>query len=563
MKKLFYGLGLLSVLSLSACSEEQKQETADSKVSQSIETPFFWENANVYFLLTDRFQNGDKSNDLNFERTKETGPLRGFMGGDIKGITQKIEEGYFTDLGINAIWFTPVVEQVHGSVDEGTGETYAYHGYWAKDWTALDPNFGTMTELEELIEKAHAKGIRVLLDVVINHTGPVTEQDPVYPSDWVRIKPKCAYNSYETYVDCTLVENLPDVLTNSDQEVALPPHLVEKWKKEGRLDEEVASLNAFFERTGLPRAPRFYIMKWLSDYVRKYGVDGFRVDTVKHTEAGIWEELRKVVVEAFADWKKEHPAKKLDDNDFYMVGEVYNYVISSGRDFSYDGDTTVNFFDNGFKSLINFEFKYDAQKPYEELFAKYDAQLSGVLSDKSVMNYLTSHDDGAPFDPDRSRAMEAATKLLLTPGATQIYYGDETIRPLVYEGAVGDANLRTFMNWEELSENVERGGHKAQDVFNHYARLGKFRIAHPAVGAGRHQMISESPYVFSRKLDKDGFQDQVVVALDLTEDQKEISVSDVFQEGDKVMDYYSGQTATVKDGKVAIKAKNGILLIGK
>ncbi len=85
--------------------------------------PFAWEGANIYFLLTDRFKNGDTLNDVNFKRTEPTGPLRGFMGGDIAGITSKIEQGYFSDLGVNAIWFTPVVEQVHGSTDEETGNT--------------------------------------------------------------------------------------------------------------------------------------------------------------------------------------------------------------------------------------------------------------------------------------------------------------------------------------------------------------------------------------------------------------------------------------------------------
>jgi alpha-amylase len=75
--------------------------------------PFVWEAASVYFLMTDRFYNGDKSNDTNFNRTKTTGKLRGFEGGDIKGITKKIDEGYFDKLGINAIWFTPIVEQIH------------------------------------------------------------------------------------------------------------------------------------------------------------------------------------------------------------------------------------------------------------------------------------------------------------------------------------------------------------------------------------------------------------------------------------------------------------------
>ncbi len=79
--------------------------------------PFIWQGANLYFLLVDRFNNGNKSNDVNFDRNQQTGKLRGFEGGDIKGITQKIEEGYFDKLGINAIWLTPIVEQVHGFVD--------------------------------------------------------------------------------------------------------------------------------------------------------------------------------------------------------------------------------------------------------------------------------------------------------------------------------------------------------------------------------------------------------------------------------------------------------------
>lgn len=172
--KSILALSLLIALSMASCL------TKETKTAEKQEkAPFVWENANVYFLLTDRFNNGNKGNDINFNRTKKTGLLRGFMGGDLKGITQKIEEGYFTDLGINAIWFSPVVEQIHGSVDEGTGATYGFHGYWAKDWTSLEPNFGTEEELSELVQTAHKHGIRIVLDVVINHTGPVTDQDPV------------------------------------------------------------------------------------------------------------------------------------------------------------------------------------------------------------------------------------------------------------------------------------------------------------------------------------------------------------------------------------------------
>jgi len=124
------------------------------------ELPFSWNNANVYFLLTDRFNNADPGNDLNYNRNEQTAVGRGFMGGDLAGVTQKIEEGYFDSLGITAIWMTPFHEQIHGIVDEGTGATYAYHGYWMKDWTTTDPNFGTEEELSRLVETAHRHGIR-------------------------------------------------------------------------------------------------------------------------------------------------------------------------------------------------------------------------------------------------------------------------------------------------------------------------------------------------------------------------------------------------------------------
>ena len=120
----------------------------------------------------------------------------------------------------------------------------------------------------------------------------------------------------------------------------LPPQLVEKWKAEGRYEQEVAELDAFFERTGYPRAPRFYIMKWLTDYITEFGIDGYRADTVKHTEAYVWQEFKTECDYAFAEFKKNNPDKVLDDNDFYLVGEVYNYDVSSGQFFDF-GDKKV------------------------------------------------------------------------------------------------------------------------------------------------------------------------------------------------------------------------------
>lgn len=552
MKK--YCFLLLVLIALFSC-QEKKTESAIETTSQ--EVPFVWEGVNMYFLLTDRFNNGDTSNDVNFGRTKETGVLRGFEGGDIKGITQKIEEGYFTDLGINAIWFSPIVEQIHGATDEGTGVSYGYHAYWAKDWTALDPNFGTEDDLRILVETAHKNGIRIVLDGVINHTGPVTEKDPVWDNDWVRTEPQCNYSNFDNTVNCTLVENLPDVLTNSTKEVDLPKPLVEKWKAEGRYQQELKELNDFFEETGYPKLPKYYIIKWLTDYVREFGVDGYRADTVKHTDELVWENFKTECDRAFAVWKENNPDEVLDDNEFYIVGEVYNYGISGGKYFDF-GDKKVNYFDNMFTSQINFEFKWNAAQmnSYEELFSRYDSILQNDLKEYGVLNYLTSHDDGQPFDKERTKTFEAGTKLLLAPGGAQIYYGDESARDLTIEGTVGDATLRSNMNWDAIDANNE-----TKKLLGHYQKLGKFRKNHPAVGAGIHKMISESPYVFQRTYSQDNFKDAVVIGLDLKEGEKELIVGELFSEGTILKDAYSGKEVAVKNGEILIDTPFNIVLL--
>ena len=522
-----------------------EMEESDQNNESASQAPFVWEGANVYFLLTDRFNNGKPENDVNFQRTDSTAVLRGFEGGDIAGITQKIESGYFSDLGINAIWFTPIVEQIHGATNEGTGNTYGYHGYWTKDWTAIDPNFGTKKDLQNLVQTAHEKGIRILLDVVLNHTGPVTPIDPVWPNEWVRTEPACTFDTYENTTACTLVKNLPDILTESDDAVELPDTLLAKWKEEGRLSQELDELNLFFKRTGYPRAPRFYIIKWLTDYIHEFGVDGFRVDTVKHVNENAWGELKKEADYAFETWKKKHPSQVLDDNPFYMVGEVYNYGISGGKNYDF-GDKKVNYFENGFTSLINFDLKTDATKTYEEVYRKYSYLLNTKLEGKSVLNYLTSHDDGSPYDPERSKPYKSANMLLLTPGASQVYYGDETMRPLQIEGAEGDAHLRSFMNWEDLEKP------EFQNVHLHWQKLGRFRSNHPAIGAGKHKRLAKKPYVFSRTYVDGDYRDKVVVGLDLPLGKKSLWVKGFFGDGTLLYDTYSDTQVMVKNGKVIL-----------
>jgi alpha-amylase len=548
--------GLIGALLVGGCGTRRSDEERRPDPTAAASWPStFWNSATVYFLLTDRFQNGNVGNDHALGREHDGALLRNFEGGDLAGVRARIEEGYFDSLGVNVIWLTPFVEQIHAGVEEGTGKTYGYHGYWTRDWTAVDPALGTKDDLRAVVDAAHRHGIRVLMDAVINHTGPVTPQDPPWPDDWVRTGPNCSYQSYTTTVDCTLGATLPDVRTDRDAPVELPRALLERWGREGRRDQEVAGLDTFFRRTGYPKAPRYYLIKWLTDWVREFGFDGYRVDTAKHFGGSVSAELKREAERAFKDWKRAHPAQPLDSLPFYMVGEVYGWEPSQGRDYDF-GDRTVDFFANGYDGLINFGFKRDAAGSLDSLFAGYSTTLhDGALRGATFLNYLSSHDDGSPYDVHRRDPLGAGTRLLLAPGTAQIYYGDELARPLRVAGAEGDANLRSFMNWGDLERRAE--------ILQHWRKLGRFRRAHPAVGAGVHRTLQVKPFIFSRVLESGSGVDRVLVAMDQRQGGKTISVFGLFPDGTELLDAYSGVGATVRKGAVSLTTGSGLVLLAE
>jgi alpha-amylase len=551
-------VGLIALAVTSACGgRRQPPTTAVRPVALADRwTATFWNSATVYFLLTDRFENGDSTNDHVLGRQADGAVLRGFEGGDLAGVLQRLQGGYFDSLGVSAIWLTPFVEQIHGSVDEGTGKTYPFHGYWTRDWTAVDPSLGTEDELRAVVDAAHSRGIRVLMDAVINHTGPATAADPPWPDDWVRTGPNCTYRGYTTTVDCTLVATLPDVRTESDRAVELPPELVGKWAREGRRDRELSELDAFFTRTGYPRAPRYYLIKWLTDWVRELGFDGYRVDTAKHFGEAVSGELKREAESALAEWRRQHPNRPAGDLPFYMVGEVYGWELGHGREYDF-GDRKVDFFAHGYDALINFGFKRDAAARPDSLFAAYGWALrGGRLTGVAVLNYLSSHDDGSPYDVDRKDPFGAAIRLLLAPGGAQIYYGDELARPLRVPGAEGDANLRSFMNWDDLAP-----GGRTEEILRHWRKLGRFRREHPAVGAGEHRTLQRTPLIFSRTLGTGGAADRVLVALDQGDGEKTIPVFALFPEGSELVDAYSGVRAMVRNDSVSLTTPSGLVLL--
>ncbi|BAO55961.1 alpha-amylase family glycosyl hydrolase [Nonlabens marinus] len=547
---------LFACLALVVVSCNNNNESI-SQVEVPIASTFDWNAANVYFLLTDRFNNGDLTNDNLVPRNEKTDKLRGFEGGDFKGIQQKIEQDYFTDLGINAIWLTPIFEQIEGGVDEGSGFTYAYHGYWAKDWTAVEPSYGTLEEFKELVQAAHRKDIRILLDVVINHTGPVTATDPLWPEDWVRTGPTCTYRDQETAMTCTLTSNLPDIRTDSNIEVELPDLLVNKWKEEGRYEQEVKELETFFEKSQLPRTPVNYIIKWVTDYARETGIDGFRIDTVKHVEESVWTTFIEQSRKAYNQWKSNNPELMIHDDEFFILGELYGYYAAGGRNYAFN-ESQVDYFDSGYDAMINFGFKEDARKVYSTLFADYNRIRIKLNEEKegspvTFMNYISSHDDGQPFDPLRENPIDAGSKLLLTPGISQVYYGDETARKLQADGVQGDANLRTKMNWDEID----------QMVLAHWQKLGQFRRNHPAVGAGRAIPLEYTGpgSLSARFYNKNGVVDDVIIGAGLPDSDITIDITKVFKTQKQLRNAYTGDLLTIKNGKVTTQVTEGLVLL--
>ncbi len=538
------------------------------------QTHFNWDNATLYFLLTDRFLNNDTSNDFPYGRTAD--PIGGFQGGDLKGITQKINEGYFTDLGVTAIWFSAPYEQIHGAVPGywncyPCDQHYAYHGYYALDFTEMDANFGTNADLTDFVDAAHSKGIRVIMDIVLNHVGyeavadatefgfgplgdpwknPNNSLDP-YHADWCNwwtdsngvswIRKGDDSSDYCAEAcgggDLTLcLAGLPYIRTEMTTAVALPEILKTKWDttKEAA---ELVELDTFFNQSGLPRTPANHIIKWLTDWVREYGIDGFRIDTYKHVERAIWGDLKTQAQLAFQDWKTANPSKVLDTLDFWMVGEWFGHGPDKNTEAATTGKTDA---------LINFNFQGQGGDPssLDNTYTSYAAIASDP--DWNFVSYVSSHDT---YMFDRSDLYDAATSLLLSPGAVQIYYGDETNRQ---PGSTGsDQDTRTMMNWGSMDTVL----------LEHWQKLGQFRRDHPAIGAGSHVKLGDNPYTFKRDFSNTDTCDLVVVSVGAS-GSTTIDVSNVFQEGATLRDAYTGDTVNVSSGSVTFMPHaNGVILI--
>ncbi|MHA0915754.1 alpha-amylase [Kosakonia cowanii] len=470
--------------------------------------PFQWHNATVYFVLTDRYVNGNPANDNSYGRHKDgIQEIGTFHGGDLKGLTSKLD--YLQQLGVNALWISSPLEQIHGWVGGGTkGDFphYAYHGYYTLDWTRLDANMGDENDLRTLVDEAHRRGIRVLFDVVMNHAGYATladmqtyqfgalylkeeERKKILGEHWTDWKPAAgqtwhSFNDYINFSDKTAWQNwwgkkwirtdigdydnpgfddltmslafLPDLKTESKEASGLP--LFYRHKPDTAAREIVGY------------TPRDYLTHWLSQWVRDYGIDGFRVDTAKHVELEAWQQLKTQATAALAEWKQANPQKKIDDAPFWMTGESWGHGVMQSA-----------YYQHGFDAMINFDYQQQAADAASCL-ANMDSvwqEMAEKLQSFNVLSYLSSHDTRL----FREGGAQSAELLLLAPGAVQIFYGDESGRPFGPTGSDPLQGTRSQMNWQDLDG-------KAAASLRHWQTLGQFRARHPALGSGKQTSLT-------------------------------------------------------------------------
>lgn len=566
MKKLILTSLLIGGMAVAAAADGDKK--ADS---------FHWDGATVYFVITDRFANGDTSNDKNYDRITDYGSERlnaaTFHGGDFKGMLQKARDGYFRDLGIDVVWMTDVYEQIHGWMS-GSGSVndfphYGYHGYYPLDYTQIDKNYGTVAEFRELVDTLHAQGIRVMLGANLNDPGYPTLLDAVqygfadtglsgqeaarhirdwsfddffagragwkgwYDRSWIRMPDE---NWDETNPLEATLYGMPDFKDESNEAVEIPHFLHRKWRQEGKANDAWVNPSARKLRKDRKWSPMQYVTAWISSWVEEFGIDGFRCDIVENVRLNRWKELSQACNAALDKWRAAHPDDPASGwtDRFYMTGDFENASIDFKADYA----------DAGFSSMVNF------------FFPKHGDLDAIVYTWQAYADSLASHPGWHPFsylnnsyhrDADSDNMRDCATTLLLAPGTVQIFYGDETGRGLSEARYNVDSNqaFRSDMNWEGIDSGL----------LEHFRRLGQIRRDNPVIATGRQRTLDTHTAL--------RYDDSDTVLIRLRPDAgTAIDVRGIFADGRPVTELYTGQRAVVDNGKIRFPGyKNNVAII--
>jgi glycosidase len=408
-----------------------------------------WQDAILYFVIVDRWADGDPGNNLNVDRSAKGT----FHGGDLAGLRQNLDE--IADLGATAIWITPVVRNIEGFVTGAGFPDWGYHGYWADDFYSLDPRFGTEAELKALVDEAHARGLKVLLDVVYNHAG--------YDSSYLKNPKTRGWLRIESLGTCG-----QDDLTSC-----------------------VSGLPDF--KTELPEV-RDYLLEAHLSLAERVGLDGFRLDTVKHVAHDFWAEHRRRTEQRLGQ-------------DFFLIGEVWGGDAKSldpwfagdemdaGFDFSFQG-STLGFLQGRGRTVA---------------FDRYLQKRHEVRPGYHLSPYLSSHDvKGALsiLEGDKELFQLAALLQMTSFGIPMVYYGEEVGRP------GGDwPDNRSDMPWGD--RRIQPGAGKPRDeaLRAGYKKLIATRRAHSALSRGGYTSLSAEGdlLVFLRRDERT--KDAVVVAV--------------------------------------------------
>lgn len=420
-----------------------------------------WADEVLYFVLVDRFADGDLGNDAGADRSAKGA----FHGGDLDGLLAHLDE--IASLGVTALWVNPLVKNIDGPVYGAGFPDWAYHGYWADDFTRIDPRFGTEAQLRRLVAACHARGIRVLLDVVYNHAGYGTHylEDP-RTRDWLR-SPGRGDCGTDDLTSC--VAGLPD------------------WKTE-----------------------RPEVRDWLLGvqlgWARRLGLDGFRLDTVKHVSHEFWKEHRRRARAALAP-------------GFFLLGEVWG-GDAQVLDPWFEGDELDAGFDFGFQGSA---LAWVQGRGRTVAFDRYLASRMRVRPGHLLAQYLSTHDvPGALFQlhGDLARFRMAAALEFAVGGIPVVYYGEEVGRP----GGAWPDNRSDFP-WGERKILPGEGRPRDEALRAWYRKLIAARRAHPALSRGEHQGLATAGdlYVFSRRDAASG--DTVLVAVNRGAGTAEVRVA--------------------------------------
>ena len=491
-----------------------------------------------YFVLTDRFANGDPANDTGGfpGGTEEHGfdPTRigYFHGGDFAGLTARLD--YIKNLGATAVWVTPPFQ--NKPVQNGSA---AYHGYWVTDFLKVDPHLGTNESFRELIRQAHARGLKVYMDIIVNHTADVIHY-PDYRTDYLdtRTHPlrdaagaplrerDLAYNGLGDTARPTLsAENsfpYRPIVPEAEKAVKNPAWLNDvtlyhnrgnsAFRDESSVHGDFSGLDDTF--TEHPRVVQGMI-ELFGSWVRDYGVDGFRIDTARHVNAEFWQAFAPAIRAA---------AREAGRPDFIQFGEVANETLDVPylSEFSTHMplDTTLDF--GFFVAARNFVSRGGTAAALTDLFQRDDLYTDHDSNIHSTTTFLGNHDAGrfAYFlqqdNPGAPPALVARLArlghglLLLARGQPVIYYGDE-------QGMIGrggwDMQAREDMfpsrapdfRDAPLLVTTRTGADDKFDpqhpFYGLIARLAGLRAAHPALRTGAmlpRGTAREDVFAFSR-----------------------------------------------------------------